>query len=125
MIKLQSQLFTVGIFFYIYHQSILNCMKKSVFLAVAVVVLLSCKSKIVPTENKTEPILPIISEKSATDMVDNGESIYKSKCGNCHDLPNVKAYTPQNWKPILQRMQKQADLSDAQIEAVYQYIVMQ
>ena len=100
-------------------------MKKATLLVFTIFILMSCKSKIVTTEIKTEPAITTVTEMTMTDMIAKGESLYKNKCGNCHDLPNVKAYTPENWKPIMLRMQKQAGLSDSERDYVYNYIIMQ
>lgn len=90
-------------------------------------ILVSCKSKKVVTENKVEIVTTtqVSSEISMADMISKGESIFQNKCGNCHDLPKVKDHTPENWKPILLRMQKAAEISDNEREYVYNYIVMQ
>jgi hypothetical protein len=40
-------------------------------------------------------------------------------------LPKVKDHSPENWKPIMLRMQKEAEISDKERDYVYDYIVMQ
>jgi cytochrome c5 len=96
-------------------------MKKVILFALFLFVIISCKSKNVVTET-TVSATP---EVSMADMIAQGENIYVNKCGTCHALPKVKDYTPENWKPILLRMQKEAGISDTEREYVYKYIVMQ
>lgn len=102
-------------------------MKKIILPALVIFMLVSCKSKKVVTENKTkiEKTITVSSEISMADKILQGESIFQNKCGNCHDLPKVKDHTPENWKSIMLRMQKAAELSDSEREYVYNYIVMQ
>ena len=102
-------------------------MKKTILPVLIIFILVSCKSKKVVTENKTEieTTTTVSSEISMADRIAQGESIFQNKCGNCHDLPKVKDHTPENWKPILLRMQKAADISEKEREYVYDYIVMQ
>ncbi|MGL2963327.1 hypothetical protein ACSVH2_05860 [Flavobacterium sp. RSB2_4_14] len=102
-------------------------MKKTILSALVIFILVSCKSKKVVTENKTEIEVTsaVSSEISMADMIAQGETLYTNKCGNCHALPKVKEHSPENWKPILLRMQKEAGLSDKEREYVYNYIVMQ
>jgi cytochrome c5 len=100
-------------------------MKKTLLFTMFIFVLVSCKSKKVVTENKTETTTSTATEMSMADMIAQGESIFQNKCGNCHALPKVKDHSPENWKPILLRMQKAADISDNEREYVYKYIVMQ
>ena len=101
-------------------------MKKTILPALVIFILVSCKSKKVVTENKTaiETTTTVSGEISMADRIAQGESIFQNKCGNCHDLPKVKDHTPENWKPILLRMQKAADITDKEREYVYNYIVM-
>lgn len=105
-----------------------NTMKKITILFFLFFVIISCKSKAkIVEENKKEAETSTIvkSELSMADMIAQGESIFQNKCGNCHDLPKVKDHSPENWKPILLRMQKAAEISDKEREYVYNYIVMQ
>lgn len=102
-------------------------MKKTILPALVIFILVSCKSKKVVTENKTaiETTTIVSGEMSMADRIAQGESIFQNKCGNCHALPKAKDHTPENWKSIMLRMQKAAELSDAEREYVYDYIVMQ
>ena len=102
-------------------------MKKTVLPALVIFILISCKSKKVVPENKTEieTTTTVSSEISMADRIAQGESIFQNKCGNCHDLPKEKDHSPENWKPIMLRMQKEAEISDKERDYVYDYIVMQ
>ena len=102
-------------------------MKKIILPALVIFILVSCKSKKVVTENvtKIEASTTVSSEISMAEMIAQGESIFQNKCGNCHALPKVKDYSAENWKPIMIRMQKEAEISDKEREYVYNYSVMQ
>lgn len=65
------------------------------------------------------------TEITMADRIAQGESLYQNKCGNCHALPKVKDHSPENWKLIMLRMQKEAGISDSERENIYNYIVMQ
>lgn len=102
-------------------------MKKIILPALVIFILVSCKSKKVVTENVTEieTTSTVSSEISMAEMIAQGESIFQNKCGNCHALPKVKDHSAENWKPIMIRMQKEAEISDKEREYVYNYVVMQ
>jgi len=103
-------------------------MKKIIVTSLLLFVLVSCKSKatmVAEDIKQTETSTIMSAEMSMAEMISRGESLFSNKCGNCHALPKVKDHTPENWKPIMIRMQKAAELSDKEREYVYNYIVMQ
>lgn len=51
-----------------------------------------------------------------------GKTIFENSCGRCHDLPEPKDYTDQQWIPIVNSMAPKAKLTTAQGEMVYLYI---
>ena len=100
-------------------------MKKLILSAILLPIIVSCKSKKVVAENKPETKIEVVIEITMAEKIAQGESIFQNKCGNCHALPKVKDYSAENWKPIMIRMQKEAEISDKEREYVYNYIVMQ
>ena len=100
-------------------------MKKLILSAILIPIIISCKSKKVVAENKPATKIEVVTEITMAEKIAQGESIFQNKCGNCHALPKVKDHTPENWKLILLRMQKLAEISDMDRECVYNYIVMQ
>lgn len=89
--------------------------------------IISCTSKkhIVEKPIETIEVTSTKPEITITDRIAQGESLYQNKCGNCHALPKVKDHSPENWKLIMLRMQKEARISDSERENIYNYIVMQ
>lgn len=52
-----------------------------------------------------------------------GKTIYDNSCGKCHDLPNPTDHSAQDWVGIMNAMAPKANLTNAQHEMVYDYIV--
>lgn len=97
---------------------------KTSLLTVFVLFLFSCatKTKIV-SEVKPEVISnEFVTESSESDIVKRGSLLYENNCGNCHSLPKTNEYTLEDWKPILDRMQKEAKISDQEKEDIFFYI---
>lgn len=42
------------------------------------------------------------------------EALYRSRCGNCHELPSSKDYSSNDWNRIMSQMSRSAGLSGAQ-----------
>ncbi|WP_395044011.1 hypothetical protein [Flavobacterium sp.] len=118
-------------------------MKKLIAIALLMVVIYSCgtsKSITTPTtpvETKTvavkeietinpEIIGPTVSSVSSVeeymDELAEGKSLFESKCANCHDLPNPKDHTVENWHPIMLSMQIKAEISDQERIKIYNYV---
>lgn len=52
-----------------------------------------------------------------------GKTIFDNSCKKCHDLPNPKDHSAQDWVGIMNSMAPKAKLNDAQHQMVYDYIV--
>ena len=52
-----------------------------------------------------------------------GQSLYESKCGNCHELHSPSKFKAEQWKPILMDMQNKAKITDAQREQIFEYLI--
>jgi cytochrome c2 len=82
----------------------------------------STKSKIVSDEKPIVSNTNIVYESTERDMINKGSTIFQNKCGNCHDMPKTSDHSLEAWKPIMNRMQKEAQLSDQEKEDVLFYI---
>ena len=89
--------------------------------------LFSCGSKVavttmkpdtvqVPPKLAASPAIPMTAELAA------GKNLYDTNCANCHKLYDPTAFTMENWRPILVRMQKQTRLDDAAMGSIANYI---
>lgn len=95
-------------------------MKKLVVsLIIILIVTISCQKKAVPviTERKnelpaTKPTIyppPTISPDTVA-----GKTIFTTRCGRCHGLPEPAQYTAQRWDGILSYMIPRSRLNDEQ-----------
>ena len=103
---------------------------KIIALIALTVIIYSCASKSsVPTTEvkKTEPVVTTAEVTIATVMtpeIAEGKSLYENNCANCHKLYNTKDFSSEEWKPIVARMQKKADLDDLAGQKIYNYVTM-
>jgi len=91
---------------------------KVLALAFVAVLLYACSSK------SNIPTAEVPKEKVLSPELAEGKSLYENSCGRCHQLYNAKDYSAEQWKPIVQRMQKKARLDDAQGLKIYNYLTM-
>lgn len=61
-------------------------------------------------------------KKGLTPELAEGKSLFVNNCAKCHNLKNPNNYTTEEWTPILLRMQKKAKITDADREAIYNYV---
>ncbi len=54
-----------------------------------------------------------------------GKDLYENKCANCHNLYDTKTFSAEQWKPILLRMQLEANIEDIDRENIFAYVTMQ
>ncbi|MGL2967504.1 c-type cytochrome [Flavobacterium sp. XGLA_31] len=95
---------------------------KVVALALLSVIIYSCASKSsVPTTaaTKTESASTVMTAELA-----EGKMLYENNCAKCHKLYDPKGFSAQEWKPIMDKMQKKAHLDDAQGLKIYNYVTM-
>lgn len=60
--------------------------------------------------------------KISAEVLAEGKSLYGMNCAKCHELYDAKTFTPEEWTPIVLRMQKKARISDEQREKIYAYL---
>ncbi|MES2747266.1 MAG: cytochrome c [Bacteroidota bacterium] len=89
---------------------------KTRILAIAIMgmVICSCSKKLVmPSGEEKKGLTPELAE---------GKNLFVNNCAKCHNLKNPNKYTPEEWAPILMRMQKKAKISDSDREKIYNYV---
>lgn len=75
----------------------------------------SAKKSPVATTIKTETI------EVLPDLI-SAKLLYENTCAKCHRLYNANEFTAIEWKPILDRMQLQAEITDQDRENIYLYL---
>jgi mono/diheme cytochrome c family protein len=63
------------------------------------------------------------AKKVATSMsIEEGKSLYEGNCAKCHKLYDATDFSKEDWKPIVQQMQKKAHLTVDQGVMIYNYL---
>lgn len=95
---------------------------KVIALAVFAVIVYSCAStsSLPVTEVKKEEAKVIV----VTSELAEGQNLYENNCANCHKLYDTKDFSAEEWKPIVARMQKNAQLNDMEAQKIYNYLTM-
>ena len=95
---------------------------KVIALAVFAVIVYSCASasSLPVTEVKKEEAKVIV----VTSELAEGQNLYENNCANCHKLYDTKDFSAEEWKPIVARMQKKAQLNDMEAQKIYNYLTM-
>jgi cytochrome c5 len=95
---------------------------KVIALAVLSSIIYSCasKSSIPTTEVKKEEV----KTSPMTSELTEGMYLYENNCAKCHKLYSPNDFNAEEWKTILARMQKQAQLTDLDGQKVYNYVTM-
>ena len=100
-------------------------LKKNLCVALAVVgsVLAACAGQI-PRATPQQIQLAAQQWPGVTSAaLDEGRSRYISRCSACHTLYRPREYTRAEWPSIVERMQKEGDISDQDKEKILQYLL--
>jgi hypothetical protein len=112
-------------------------MKKLLVLSLVIaMIIIACSRKTVSSKEPVIPqressITPIINNNStpsttvvATDeaTISLGKTVFEAKCGRCHGLKDVTAYTEQRWDGILRTMAPRARLTETETQQVASYV---
>jgi cytochrome c5 len=100
---------------------------KVIALAVLSAIIYSCASKSsVPTVDvkKEEIKKEVVKVAELTPELAEGKSLYENNCAKCHKLYDTKSFSAEEWKPIVDRMQKKAHLGDMDGHMIYNYVTM-
>jgi len=99
-------------------------MKKTGYAIAICIFIAACHPKSIPqtdkNEAKTETPVKVNTERDLS--VIEGEKLYQSSCGKCHDLKDPSEYTASEWKPIMERMAPKARLTMEQKIDVMTYV---
>ncbi|MDN3672275.1 cytochrome c [Flavobacterium branchiarum] len=91
--------------------------------AVLVVIVFSCATK--KEAPKVVDVVEPVKSVESIPVVASGQSLYDKNCGGCHKLYKPTAFSKEDWKPILVRMQKKAHLDDVDMALISDYISSQ
>ncbi len=100
---------------------------KVLALSVLSVIIYSCASKsgvASSDSNKTETTAATKATVLTPELAE-GKSLYENNCAKCHKLYDTKAFSAEEWKPIVARMQKKAHLDELSGQKIYNYVSMQ
>lgn len=86
-------------------------MKKIILSGLTVIAISSCRQKGISGTKINDA-----SELS------QGKSIFENSCGKCHDLPDPKSHTDEQWVDIMKAMAPKVKLSSEQSTIVYNYL---
>ena len=95
---------------------------KVIALAVLSSIIYSCasKSNVPTTEVKKEEV----KTSPMTSELTEGMYLYENNCAKCHKLYSPNDFNAEEWKTIVARMQKQAQLTDLDGQKIYNYVTM-
>ena len=96
-------------------------MKKVILITVLAGCICACAPKTITTSEAaaTHDKTPSVA------IIQSGRYVYQSKCGSCHGLKNVAAYTASQWNGILQVMIPRAQLDDLETRQLVSFIKTQ
>lgn len=69
-----------------------------------------------------QPVADSGSAAQKQALLAEGKTIFENSCARCHDLPDPKSHTDQDWIGIMNVMAPKAKLTDKQSELVYNYV---
>ncbi len=93
-------------------------MKNKLFIITTFIGLLyACSPKIAQLP-AAPPAAPVADAELPNEKTKDGKTLYLNNCTNCHGLYKGSDFSPEAWKPILLKMQKQAQISDEERELI-------
>jgi cytochrome c5 len=96
---------------------------KFLILASSTLLVISCSTKKDPVANAAKPEVPeTAAVATLSPELSTGKNLYENSCARCHKLYDPKKYTQEEWKPILVRMQKKANVDDVNMASITNYI---
>lgn len=82
------------------------------------VMVYSCASKPVVGATPKEEVKVVI----LTAELAEGKNLFENNCAQCHKLFEPTDFSKEQWKPIVSRMQRKANLDEAQGARIYDYL---
>jgi mono/diheme cytochrome c family protein len=105
-------------------------MKKASTIIFLALIVFACSRKTVNTsETAASPAATSASteatktEAAHAALVEQGKTVYTSRCGRCHGLKDVTAYTTTRWEGILKSMAPKAKLNETETQQVAAYVM--
>lgn len=102
-------------------------MKKASTVIILALLVFACSRK---TVNTSETAASTTSATEATKpdaehaaLVAQGQTVYTNRCGRCHGLKDVTAYTTTRWDGILKSMIPKAKLNETEAQQVTAYVM--
>ena len=86
-------------------------------------IIISCSPKTIPMI-ATPKVADVKVTKAMTSELAEGMYLYENNCAKCHKLYSPKDFNEEEWKPIVNRMQKKAHLTDLEGQKIYNYLTM-
>ena len=68
-----------------------------------------------------EEAKPEVPDSTAT-AIAQGQTIYTTKCYQCHDLPRVSDFSREDWSDIMVKMSRKAHLSNTETDQVLAFV---
>ena len=105
---------------------------KAILLASFIIIIYSCASKSgvsgsaiskVKTTSTVDEVKPVTTIAQTSEFAE-GKSLYENNCAQCHRLYDTKDFSAEEWKPIVARMQINANLDDFAVQKIYNYVTM-
>lgn len=91
-------------------------------LLIAVAAVSSCTKTNSDTGNLYVPANSDVTANATLADLQQGRSIYVSKCNSCHGLYSPDSYSVNQWKQILSSMAPKAGLSSSENQLVTKYV---
>jgi hypothetical protein len=91
-------------------------------LAIILLFVVSCANFAPPPE--VSPVLIANARRDRTDSqtLSYGRSLFVSRCLECHTLPSVTKHSPDQWPHLVSRMSGRANLSESERDAITAYL---
>lgn len=100
-------------------------MKNSISYVMICFLAVACNPKAIPQldKNLSNNKIPIRASPKKLATLAQGEALYETSCGKCHDLKNPSRFTVAEWRPIMERMASKAKLNTEQKTDVLTYVL--
>ena len=98
-------------------------MKKASTIICLALLVFACSRKTVSTSETAASPVAASPEAEHAALVAQGKTVYTNRCGRCHGLKDVTAYTTTRWDGILKNMIPKAKLNETEAQQVTAYVL--